>query len=343
MKLTSDRHLEGFRPLCISGDVEVTHGSNLAVKVSGNVLQYKQDPFTGEFLAVTTIRSNEIKEPFVFNAFEDNNMTLFVQAKDQNTPLSGCLSFWRKLEQIRCKFSKYSSLLFRIFSLYSATQQIPLCETRFDVSSGDTSFVIKDQMSWSPSENGTEINGHGFVPNLPRTGATQSTGDEEDPYEKIEIRKAEMPVQPTPPAVETAAKEKSQLSDNKKPELTVKNEARNRSEDPSEKSLSEERFDEEETGIKIICQISEVENKMQFKVEEKIISMKPEEARKEREITRKVEEVNKNCCVDISSQKNLFDVSSERKSTESEDKGQVASQNENEKQVYIGCLFLQYI
>ena len=101
LKLTSARHLEGFRPLCISGDVEVTHGSNLAVKVSGNVLQYKQDPFTGEFLAVTTIRSNEIKEPFEFNAFEDNNMTLFVQAKDQNMPLSGCLSFWRKLEQIR--------------------------------------------------------------------------------------------------------------------------------------------------------------------------------------------------------------------------------------------------
>ena len=95
------RHLEGFRPLCISGDVEVTHTSNLAVKVSGNVLQYKQDPFTGEFLAVSTIRSNEIKEPFVFNAFEDNNMTLFVQPKDQNTPMSGCLSFWRKLEHIR--------------------------------------------------------------------------------------------------------------------------------------------------------------------------------------------------------------------------------------------------
>ena len=46
-------------------------------------------------------RSNEIKEPFVFQAFEDNNLTLFVQPKDPNTPMSGCLSFWRKLEHIR--------------------------------------------------------------------------------------------------------------------------------------------------------------------------------------------------------------------------------------------------
>ena len=205
-------------------------------------------------------------------------------------------------------------------------------------------------MSWSPSENGTDINGHGFVPNVPKTEATQNSFnkiEEEDPYEKIEIRKAEMPlpVQSTPPAGETVdkdetKKEKSQSSDKKaeklkgkkkppkKPEVAVKKETRNRSEDPSDKSLSEERFDEEETGIKIICQISEVENKMQFKVEEKIISMKPKEAR-EREISAKTEEVNKNCCRDISSDQNLFDVSSERKS---EDKGQVASHIE--KQVY---------
>ena len=50
------RHLQGFRPLAISGDIEVTNGSGLAVKVSGNVIQHKQDPFTGEFLAVSTIR-----------------------------------------------------------------------------------------------------------------------------------------------------------------------------------------------------------------------------------------------------------------------------------------------
>merc|ERR1711997_994440 len=84
-----------------------------------------------------------------------------------------------------------------------------------------------------------------------------------------------------------------------KSELTVKNWGpRNRSEDPSDKSLSEERFDEEEAGIKIICQISEVENKMQFKVEEKIISMKPEAVR-EREIIAKAEEVNKNCAPNL--------------------------------------------
>ena len=57
----------------------------------------------------------------------------------------------------------------------SATQQIPLCETRFNVSSGDTSFVIKDQMAWSPSENGTGTNGQGFVPNLPKSGPKQNS------------------------------------------------------------------------------------------------------------------------------------------------------------------------
>ena len=199
--------------------------------------------------------------------------------------------------------------------------------------SSDTSFVIKDQMSWSPSENGTDINGHGFVPNVPKT---EVKVDEEDPYEKIEIRK----VQSTPPAGENATqKEKSHSSDKakgkKKPELSTKNKTRERSEDASNKSLSEERFDEQsevETGIKIICQISEVENKMQFKVEEKIISMKPEEVRK-REITAKAEEGNKNSSRDISSNQNLFDVSSERKSKESEDKEQVASKIKNTEKV----------
>ena len=199
--------------------------------------------------------------------------------------------------------------------------------------SSDTSFVIKDQMSWSPSENGTDINGHGFVPNVPKT---EVKVDEEDPYEKIEIRK----VQSTPPAGENATKkEKSHSGDKakgkKKPELSTKNKTRERSEDASNKSLSEERFDEQsevETGIKIICQISEVENKMQFKVEEKIISMKPEEVRK-REITAKAAEGNKNSSRDISSNQNLFDVSSERKSKESEYKGQVASKIKNTEKV----------
>ena len=53
------RHLQGFRPLAISGDIEVTDGSGLAGRVGGNVIQHKQDPFTGEFLAVSTVRSIE--------------------------------------------------------------------------------------------------------------------------------------------------------------------------------------------------------------------------------------------------------------------------------------------
>ena len=36
-----------------------------------------------------------------------------------------------------------------LLCIFSATQQVPLCEVRFDVSNGDTSFVIGDQMSWT--------------------------------------------------------------------------------------------------------------------------------------------------------------------------------------------------
>ena len=62
-----------------------------------------EDPVETYLLQSTImyVRSNEIKEPFVFQAFEDNNLTLFVQPKDPNTPMAGCLSFWRKLEHIR--------------------------------------------------------------------------------------------------------------------------------------------------------------------------------------------------------------------------------------------------
>ena len=121
-----------------------------------------------KFPSSTLIRSNEIKEPFSFHAFEDNNMTLFVQPKDPNSPMNGCLSFWRKLEHIRSDFEllisqhvTYQPLftfnliekeIFNklcLFLCFSATQQVPLCEVKFDVSNGDTSFVIGDQMSWT--------------------------------------------------------------------------------------------------------------------------------------------------------------------------------------------------
>ena len=71
---------------------------------------------------------------------------------------------------------------------FSATQQVPLGELRFDVSSsGDSSFVLSDQASslWSPGAE-TDTNGHGrFVPNKKK-----NIIEEEDPYEKIEIKKS---------------------------------------------------------------------------------------------------------------------------------------------------------
>merc|ERR1711936_826434 len=154
-----------------SGDIEVSHTSSIAVKLSGNVIQLRQDPFTGELLAVSSIRSTEVKEPFVFKAFEDNSMTILVQPKDPAQPLSGCLSFGRRLDNI------------------SATQQLPLCELRFDVSGGDTSFVIKEDMIFSTLEVDADINGHS--PNTVDVPPPKfRTIEEEDPYEKIEIKKS---------------------------------------------------------------------------------------------------------------------------------------------------------
>ena len=97
-------------------------------------------------------------------------MTILVQPKDPEKPLSGCLSFGRRLDNI------------------SATQQLPLCEMKFDVSGGDTNFVIKEDMTFETLDAG--VNGH--TPDIidaPPPMPTFRTIEEEDPYEKIEIKK----------------------------------------------------------------------------------------------------------------------------------------------------------
>ena len=98
-------------------------------------------------------------------------MTILVQAKDPEKPLSGCLSFGRRLDNI------------------SATQQLPLCEMRFDVSGGDTNFVIKEDMTFETLDAG--VNGHtpDLIDTLPPPMKSFKTIEEEDPYEKIEIKK----------------------------------------------------------------------------------------------------------------------------------------------------------
>ena len=48
--------LHGFRPLVISGDVEITHSSPIAVRLGGNLMQLRQDPFTSEIYPTSTLR-----------------------------------------------------------------------------------------------------------------------------------------------------------------------------------------------------------------------------------------------------------------------------------------------
>jgi len=164
------KSLQGFRPLAISGDIKVPHTSSISVKLSGNVIQLRQDPFTGELLAVSSIRTSEVKEPFVFKAFEDNSMTLLVQPKDPEKPVSGCLAFGRRLDNI------------------SATQNLPLCDIKFDVSGGDTSFVIKEDMTFETLDVGVNGQKQDII-DAPPPVKSFTTIEEEDPYEKIEIKK----------------------------------------------------------------------------------------------------------------------------------------------------------
>ena len=51
--------LHGFRPLVISGDVEITHSSLIAVRLGGNLMQLRQDPFTSEIYPTSTLRFPE--------------------------------------------------------------------------------------------------------------------------------------------------------------------------------------------------------------------------------------------------------------------------------------------
>ena len=53
--------LHGFRPLVISGDVEITHSSPIAVRLGGNLMQLRQDPFTSEIYPTSTLRLLETK------------------------------------------------------------------------------------------------------------------------------------------------------------------------------------------------------------------------------------------------------------------------------------------
>ena len=68
-----------------------------------------------------------MKEPFIFRAFEDNCLTLLVQARDQAAPLAGSLSFARRMAGI------------------SPTQQLPLCQLGFDFSSSEPGHCIMSQ------------------------------------------------------------------------------------------------------------------------------------------------------------------------------------------------------
>ena len=59
MNLKVIQSLHGFRPLVISGDVEITHSSPIAVRLGGNLMQLRQDPFTSEIYPTSTLRFPE--------------------------------------------------------------------------------------------------------------------------------------------------------------------------------------------------------------------------------------------------------------------------------------------
>ena len=206
----------------------------------------------------------------------------------------------------------------------------------FDVSSGDTSFVIKDQTSWTPAENGSDTNGHGFVPNVAKTSAAKKSfntiEEEEDPYEKIEIKREEEETvaekndeNGKEPAIsenkEKDKKDKERKKPPKKPKAgNVESKKNDRTTEKSEKSKAESEIDSKAN----IPKITQVENKKNV---EEIIPLEGEvtEARNGKDIISESEEVNINSSCDIKDQ-NLCDVSSGDERKESEEKLSIVKQ-----------------
>jgi len=184
--------LQGFRPLAISDDIEVPSNSDIAVKLHGNVIQLSQDPFTGEMLPVSQRKTNEIKDPFVFKAFEENSLTLLATSKDSEKAMKGSLIFSRRLTSI------------------SATQQVHLCQLDFDVESaevfrGKSTTVeayepVKENLIFHSEQHEeqnlsetTISNGFEKSSSLKRKQkptkkkTTAAVIEDENPYEKIEV------------------------------------------------------------------------------------------------------------------------------------------------------------
>ena len=63
--------LHGFRPLVISGDVEITHSSPIAVRLGGNLMQLRQDPFTSEIYPTSTLRLSESFTKLIVLPFQE--------------------------------------------------------------------------------------------------------------------------------------------------------------------------------------------------------------------------------------------------------------------------------
>ena len=91
-----------------------------------------------------------MKEPFVFRAFEDNCLTLLVQAKEKSEPLAGTVSFSRRLTSI------------------SATQQLPMCQLGFDFSSEAAGHCIISKGADPVSVPVPEPSSHPNVPPPPK-------------------------------------------------------------------------------------------------------------------------------------------------------------------------------
>ena len=121
-------------------------------------MQLRQDPFTSEIYPTSTLRKGgDVKEPFVFRAFEDNCLTLLVQAKEKSEPLAGTVSFSRRLTSI------------------SATQQLPMCQLGFDFSSEAAGHCIISKGADPVSVPVPEPSSHPNAPPPPKVTSDHPT------------------------------------------------------------------------------------------------------------------------------------------------------------------------
>jgi len=209
--------LQGFKPLLISRDIEITEGSDITIKLGGNILQMREDPFTRELLPVSTIRTSFIRETLVFTAFKENALTLLVQPKDSSQPLSGSFTFYRRLSNI------------------SKTQNLLISHIKIS-SDGQSEEGVKEDVMFHGVEEEFRVPGDYPCKDRPLPKLLESDYEEvnkpsveEDLYERIEMKAddgrttlSKIPKNPQP-VVEPSKEKETKNKELKKEENKVKN------------------------------------------------------------------------------------------------------------------------